>query len=350
MNHANDNHSDWPTVAVVIYAWNEAPYIRAAIQSILDQDYPQLEIVLSDDGSTDGTWVTMQEMAAAHAGPHRITLYRNPHNLGIGSQLNAAVARTEADLIVLANGDDISDPTRIRRTVEAWRETTPHAMAVWTDLGQINAAGEPLPRVMPCVVDTSDLVAAVAQRFCGVPAASLAVDRHVFEAFGPLPDNLILEDNPLLARAVLLGRVARIAEPLVHYRVHGDNISQSYAISDFETWQARNRKSLIWHKGEDIKAYAEILRDLHQKPADQHDRAVIAHARWKAMEKLMENAMLRDYYGGDGAVGDGTRWRSLLHLTWLLAKLRIKRWLPFIEQRNARAHYRRAQRAAEGNH
>lgn len=346
MDPTRNNPTDWPLVAVVVYAWNEVRFIRDAVRSILAQDYPELEVVLSDDGSTDGTWEAMQELASDYGGPHRIHLNRNPRNIGIGSQINAAVAMTTADLLVLANGDDISDPTRIRRTVEVWRGTSPHCTAIWTDLGQIDAHGNLLTRVMPCVVDTSDLVRAVANRFCGVPAASLALDRQVFDAFGPLPANLMLEDNPLLARAVLLGPVRRIAETLVHYRVHDDNISQAYAVTDFATWHARNQERLVWHKHQDVKAYIEILRDLHQSPAQSHDAARVARARWMAMEKLMLNAMQRDYYDGNHAVGDAIRWRSLLHLALQLAKLRIKRWLPFIERRNAVAQYRRVKRAA----
>lgn len=109
-----------PLATLVLYAYNEERYIREAVASAFAQTYSLLEIFLSDDGSADHTFEIMQEMAAAYQGPHRIILNRNPHNIGIGSQLNAAYQKTQGDFIVLANADDISLPERVAVLVEHW--------------------------------------------------------------------------------------------------------------------------------------------------------------------------------------------------------------------------------------
>ena len=214
------------TASIVLYCYNGEPYVQDAVASLLEQDWPDLEIVLSDDGSTDRTFEIMEAAARNYRGPHRVLLNRNPANLGIGSQINAAVAMTTGEVILLANGDDISEPYRVRRTVEAWLENG-RPMALWSNLAQIDAGGRPLARVMDCRVHASSLAEGMRHRFGGAPAASLALSREVFTRFGPLPQNLILEDNPLFLRALLLGKVHHIAEPLVRYRVHPNNISQS---------------------------------------------------------------------------------------------------------------------------
>lgn len=332
--------ADKPFVTLVLYAYNEARFVVEAVRSLFAQDYPRLEIVLSDDGSIDGTWEIMQRLAADYRGPHRVLLNHNPTNIGIGSQINAAVAMTSGQLILLANADDVSHPDRVTRTVAAWLAAAPHATAVWSTLREIDAAGVPLGRTLPEATDFTTLERAVRRRIGGGRAASLALDRRVFDEFGPLPANLILEDNPLSARAILLGKTYRISEPLVDYRVHNNNISQSFEVVDFAQWQVRNRQRIVWHKSQGVKVYIEILRDLHQLAADRWDPEDMGRARWTGMEKLLENTILRDYYASDTTVGDARKLCSLLRLATLIVKTRIKRWVPFIERRNARWQYR----------
>jgi glycosyltransferase involved in cell wall biosynthesis len=337
-----------PKICIVLYAFNERKFIEAAITSMFKQDYQNLEIVLSDDGSTDGTYEVMVEMANIYQGPHRVLLNRNPQNLGIGSQINAAVAMTTGQIIILANADDVSHSDRVTQSVQAWLSASPRPTAVWSALQQIDEDGRPLARIMNMQVDALTLARGMQNRFSGGGAASLALDRRVFSAFGPLPDNLILEDSPLFARAMLLGTVQYLPDPLVDYRVHPNNISQSYALTDFEEWSKRNMGKLVWHKHEGIKAYLQILRDMYQKPAESCNSADLALARWIGMEKLLENSIMHDYYAKDSTITTGLRLRTLLRLSVLLMKTRVKQLLPFIERRNARWQYERTVSAAKG--
>lgn len=337
-----------PPVALILYAYNEEAFISAAIRSVLEQDYPELEIVLSDDGSTDRTFEIMQEAARDYHGPHRLVLNHNVTNRGIGSQLNAAVAMTTADLILLANGDDICEPDRVRRTAETWIAND-RPTKVWSDLRQIDVEGRLNGRIVAQRLSAPSLTAGMRGRFSGPGAASLGLRRDVFSRFGPLPDNLILEDVPLLMRAMLLGKGVHMEVPVVRYRVHHENISQSYAFAPIDEWRVRNRRRLIWRKGEEVKAYLQMLYDLHQKPAEAWPESDLKHARWVGMEILLENAIQHDYYADDHTVSLGERFGTLVRLAILLLKVRIKRLLPFIERRNERWHHDRV-RSTAGNH
>lgn len=339
-----------PLVTLLLYAYQERRFIEAAVSSLLGQDYSPLEIVLSDDGSTDGTYEVMERLAGSYSGPHRVLLNRNATNTGIGSQINAGVAMSDGELIVLANGDDVSEPNRVSRTVQAWIDNG-RVAAVWTDLTQIDGDVFPRGRIMSTAGAFPDLATGIRNRFEGAGlAACVALRRDVFTRFGPLPDNLMLEDNPLFLRAVLLGAVLRLGEPLVRYRVHEHNISQSYLPGDFEEWRARHRKATIWQTSEGVKANLQMLRDLYQAPVEQWPDFELRRARLVAMELVQEKAILYDYYARDTSIPLRARCASLMRLAVTLAKVGIKRAFPFIEARNDRWHYRRANEDAGNRH
>jgi glycosyltransferase involved in cell wall biosynthesis len=75
------------TFRVVFY--NHAPYAEQCVRSVLAQECPPLQVVFSDDCSTDTTWDIIRRTVDNYKGPHEITLNRNPENLGISDHLNA---------------------------------------------------------------------------------------------------------------------------------------------------------------------------------------------------------------------------------------------------------------------
>lgn len=329
----------YPIVTIALYAYNEERFIRDAVRSVLAQTYSPLEVVLSDDGSSDRTFEIMREMATAYRGPHKIILNRNERNIGIGSQLNAAFEKSSGELILLANGDDVSLPGRTAKTVDVWLASDRKAYAITTDLATMDEDGTTLPSVMATETVFSNLEDGVKRRFSGVGAASLALSRDVFECFGPLLPTLVLEDNALYMRATLLGERIHMKTPLVVYRIHKGNISQSYAPDDFDVWMYRYLDKLVWPRREGVKAYLQMLNDLHSKKAEDWTPTDLKRARWAAMEKLIENGFLSDYYSRETAVTRADGWRMLGRLAWLLAKLAIKAHVPYFERRNARWHY-----------
>ena len=75
-----------PLVTVALFSYNQEHYVGEAIASILAQDYSPLEIILSDDCSTDNTFMVMQQAAKIYSGPHKIVLNRNLINLNLAEQ------------------------------------------------------------------------------------------------------------------------------------------------------------------------------------------------------------------------------------------------------------------------
>lgn len=101
-------------VAVLVPAYNAARVIGESIQSILNQTYRDLEVVVVDDASTDGTTDLVEHIVAADS---RLRLLRNERNLGIADNRNRALRDSESEFVAWQDADDISMPRRLERQV-----------------------------------------------------------------------------------------------------------------------------------------------------------------------------------------------------------------------------------------
>jgi len=122
MTQETQTPQDRPLVTFALFAYNQEKYIREAVEGAFSQTYEPLEIILSDDCSSDRTFEIMQEMAAAYEGPHKVFVRRNPFNLGTAMHVQLAFAQSSGQLFVVAAGDDISTCNRVAVLVEAWME------------------------------------------------------------------------------------------------------------------------------------------------------------------------------------------------------------------------------------
>ena len=102
-----------PKVTVVVKSYNHASYIRECIQSALDQDFEDFELVVTDDGSTDGT----PEIIRQFSDP-RIRLKILPSNTGISQAMNEAIGRSRGTYIAILNSDDFALPGRLAYQVK----------------------------------------------------------------------------------------------------------------------------------------------------------------------------------------------------------------------------------------
>jgi glycosyltransferase involved in cell wall biosynthesis len=262
-----DRPAGRPLVTHFLYGYRQEPIIRAAIESVLAQTYQPLEIVLSDDCSPDGTFRVMQEMAAAYRGPHRIILNRNPTNLGHARHVERIMEISSGDFIVESAGDDISLPERTERLVEAWLASGAHA--VHSEKQDIDAAGAMLD-----FVPRTDILADITprqklQQRHDLIGASMGWSRAIYDRFGPISDVAVFHDYPIAFRALLLGGVHFLPEPLVLYRVGGASQKQTATCGTWYFYGDRIRY-MRW----DLTFYRSYRRDLDRLPPPDHAACV----------------------------------------------------------------------------
>jgi glycosyltransferase involved in cell wall biosynthesis len=232
-----------PLVTFAIFAFNQEAFIREAVLGAFSQTYSPLEIIISDDCSSDGTFAIITEMAAAYQGPHKVIARRNPVNLGVGEHVNEMARVASGEILVLAAGDDVSLPSRAAAVAETFRRF-PTAKATLS-------AYETMPEGVSSEADRTP--ARVTQEhmlagFGGVQkGATYAYAKECFTWPRPLPAWVVSEDRVLPFRAAMLGSVHYIPEPLIRYRLTGTIVDEE-------------RKRKRFHSRDDGR-HLELLRE-----------------------------------------------------------------------------------------
>lgn len=131
-----------PPLTVIVPAYNEAAVIEAALRSLLELDYPEYEVLVVDDGSSDGTFAIASRLAGRHGGV-TLRVVRQP-NRGKASALNAGIAQAQHEFIVCVDGDSRLDRSTLRAAMRHFDDPRVGAVAgnvkvvnrdnVWTRL------------------------------------------------------------------------------------------------------------------------------------------------------------------------------------------------------------------------
>jgi poly-beta-1,6-N-acetyl-D-glucosamine synthase len=111
---AHEPRGGWPGVTVLIPAYNEEAVIATSVRAALASDYPEFEVLVLDDGSTDDTEAAATEAAA---GDPRCRVLRDPVNRGKAEQLNAGFGRPGHELVIVTDADAHLHPHAIRHLV-----------------------------------------------------------------------------------------------------------------------------------------------------------------------------------------------------------------------------------------
>ena len=217
-------------VTFALFAYNQEKYIREAVQAAFAQTYEPLEIILSDDCSSDRTFEIMEAMAADYTGPHRVRAVQTPTNLGVTAHVLLRGSEANGEIVVVAAGDDVSKSERCSEHIPIYKD--PSVMAVTGSYDIIDEKSEvvKLDVRVPVAKDALGLQRAIFKstkfRYQVIQGSTASYRKSIF-AF-PLPPWRILfsEDNLFNFLIYISGyRVATISDSLVKYRMHPDAIS-----------------------------------------------------------------------------------------------------------------------------
>ena len=266
-------------VSLYILTYNQEGFIRQAIDNATQQTYAPLEIIVSDDYSSDMTWDIVKQAVADYKGPHSIIARRNERNLGISPHINEVWKYCSGDWIVASAGDDISLPDRVERIMEVV-EVDKSIKLVQSWIEEVDADGNPLKlNRLNCHSDPGALrLYGLEARINGTSyhphGAAMAYSRDVVDKFSPLPPGIIFEDNIVNLRAELLGRAGVLALPLVKHRNHSGQVTSAAGAESEDKIRERIRLRL----DSDVLSSQQSLADITAKreglKAQQYRRIV----------------------------------------------------------------------------
>ena len=207
-----------PLVSVLIACYNHERYIEECLESVLSQSYPNIELLVVDDGSEDDSVAIIQRLQKHHE-----FNFIAQHNKGLPATLNAMLRRSQGSLIAPFGSDDAMLPKRIATQV-AYLQNKPEVGICAGNVELIDALGRPRPRQIRGPARRMDFNSA----FMDSPpfAPSLLFRREALEAVGGFDESIPLEDLLIALKIAQKGYFIDVLEDvLVRYRLHDSNTS-----------------------------------------------------------------------------------------------------------------------------
>ena len=225
-----------PLVSVLMSTYNHAAFLGEALDSMLAQTYPNWELLVCDDGSTDSSRQILTEYQDRD---QRIRAFYK-ENGGQSSGLNVAFRHSSGAVICLLDSDDTFLPQKIERLVQGFREN-PQCGLVWHSLQRINRAKKPEGAIPLLSFMDSGWKGPEMLRQAGIldglrQGGALAIRRTVAERIFPLHETGILRnfgDTPIMRLAPLMAPVVGIKEVLGTFRKHSGNQSSAPSLGDY---------------------------------------------------------------------------------------------------------------------
>jgi glycosyltransferase involved in cell wall biosynthesis len=288
-----------PLVSVIIPTYNAAPYLPAAVRSVLAQSHADLELIIMDDGSTDAT----REVIAGFLDP-RVSYYYQP-NSGVYAARNNAIARARGELIAFCDADDEWTSNKLERQLPCF-DLRPSIGVVYANLALRREDGRIHP---PRARDfySGKIVRKLIVRNC-VPFGTAVIKRECFDKVGGFDLNLNMSgDWDFWLRVAVHYEFHYLNQVLYVYRFRDGQLSKNYR-ARFENTMSIRRRMAEQHPGlvtrDDLakgcavdhvavgrliqlkegrrwEALRHYLSALVYKPGDWHT--------WKAIIKLVVN-------------------------------------------------------------
>lgn len=263
-------------VSVIVPVHNRRALIGATLRSVLAQTYPDVELLVVDDGSDDGT---ADEVASSFG--DAVRLIRLGTNQGRSAARNIGWAEARGDLVAFLDSDDLWAADKLTRQVPCFANT--EVSLVHCRIGVVDADG------LPMITESAQLVRAfddadargyeyggVTETWCRLYTSTVVIRRHLLQATGGFDERLAqFEDWDLFWRIARQGRVVALPDTLVQYRRHAGNTPMRWA-QNAEPWLYVMRKHLAALQPSDT---APTLR--------------------RARHNLLLNVALGEYWRGD---------------------------------------------------
>ena len=246
----------YPLISVIIPLYNRQQYIIRALDSILAEDYPNIEIVVLDDGSTDTSKAVVEAWIAKH--PETLFRFRSRPNRGFIPTLNELIRMSQGEYIVLLDSDDYLLNNGIRRRYD-YLQAHPEKLLVFSDCLLIDqddnivseSALSEIGKVDKSKLSTDYELRKFAVLNGFTTGSTIMADRRVYELIGPYDESLHSQDYVYHIKVAAKNHYGFVDGTVSAYRIHPQNMSSSYT-------QVKVVIENFWAMIENLKDYPEL--------------------------------------------------------------------------------------------
>lgn len=245
-------------VSIVIPLYNGEKYIKDSIESCINQTYPDIEVIVVNDGSTDNSEKVVMNLKKQYS---NIT-YLNSKHVGKVNVINKGVLLSKGDYIAIHAADDVCFKDRIYRQVLAI-ESNVDTVLVY---GNCEYVDENLKKIQGIPISTDDsfrdnyFVNLINGNF--VSGGTILLKAQIKDKIFPIPEKLLFEDWWIAFIASYYGDLYKIYTPLIKYRQHSSNDNATFKDSNPIYRADRIKKNYLRHFG----YYDEIRRFIDTHP------------------------------------------------------------------------------------
>lgn len=213
-----------PLVSVICVCFNHASFVVAALDSAKNQTYPNIELIIVDDGSSDDSASVIEHWMKENA---RAVFLNLKDNVGYTKAFNKAFAIAKGDFFIDLAGDDVLVPERIQKGIDGFVQKGDRYAIQFSDANLIDATGKFIGKHSDSFPHTTipqgDLYAEVIQRYF-ICSPTMLVRKSALEELGGYDENLLYEDFDLWVRVGRKHHFFYLPEPLVNVRVLPDSM------------------------------------------------------------------------------------------------------------------------------
>ena len=196
-------------VSIVTPSYNQAAYLEQTIRSVLDQDYPEIEYLVADGGSTDGSVEIIQRYAS------RLAWWCSEKDSGQAEAINKGMKRARGEIVAWLNSDDYYLPGAVAAAVQAFADH-PKAVLVYGDMRAVDGENRTINLLRYRQLSLEDLLCF---QIIGQPAVFMR--REAFEAVGGLnPAFHFMLDHQLWIKIAQQGPIVHVAQFWAAARYH----------------------------------------------------------------------------------------------------------------------------------
>ena len=200
-----------PKVSIVTPSFNQAPFLEQTLRSVLEQDYPNLEYIVIDGGSSDGS------LEIIHKYADRLAYWQSQPDQGQTDAINQGFARASGEILAWLNSDDLLLPGAVSVAVRALHEH-PEAAMVYGDALLINAEGKTIGKFPAAQTDYRKL----RRGYVHIPQQASFFRADLWRQVAPLDVSFYFAmDYDLWVRLAALAPLVYVPQLWAAFRLHG---------------------------------------------------------------------------------------------------------------------------------